>query len=98
MENWGLVTYRETALLVSNASSLLDRRYVSLVVAHELAHQASRPAVPSSAAAALAAAAAAPAAAAALAAALAAATLRLLPQLPELQPPVLLSAAQTQRS
>lgn len=39
MENWGLITYRETALLVSNESSVLDRRYVSLVVAHEMAHQ-----------------------------------------------------------
>lgn len=35
----GLITYRETALLVSNDSSLLDRRYVALVVAHEMAHQ-----------------------------------------------------------
>lgn len=35
----GLITYRETALLVSNESSVLDRRYVSLVVAHEMAHQ-----------------------------------------------------------
>lgn len=34
-----MVTYRETALLVTPASSLLDRRYVTLVVAHELAHQ-----------------------------------------------------------
>ena len=35
----GLITYRETALLVSDSSSALDRRYVSLVVAHEMAHQ-----------------------------------------------------------
>ncbi|KAH8232362.1 hypothetical protein KR032_004785 [Drosophila birchii] len=40
MENWGLVTYRETALLHSNRSSSLDARdNVALVVAHELAHQ-----------------------------------------------------------
>lgn len=39
MENWGLVTYRQTALLVSPTSSIFDRRYVSKVVAHELAHQ-----------------------------------------------------------
>jgi len=40
MENWGLVTYRETALLLdpSNAS-LGNRQRVVEVVAHELAHQ-----------------------------------------------------------
>ena len=40
MENWGLVTYRETALLgqvgVSSASEL---QRIAVVVAHELAHQ-----------------------------------------------------------
>jgi hypothetical protein len=35
----GVITYRETALLASNTSSLLDRRYIGLVVAHEMAHQ-----------------------------------------------------------
>ncbi|XP_052844693.1 aminopeptidase Ey-like [Drosophila gunungcola] len=40
MENWGLVTYRETALLYSDAvSSLEDKQHLSNVVAHELAHQ-----------------------------------------------------------
>jgi aminopeptidase N len=40
MENWGLITYRETALLASEATSAakaLER--VALVVTHELAHQ-----------------------------------------------------------
>lgn len=40
MENWGLVTYRETALLVDkDNSSSAARQYVALVVGHELAHQ-----------------------------------------------------------
>ncbi len=40
MENWGLVTFRETALLVdAEASSASNRQRVSAVVAHELAHQ-----------------------------------------------------------
>ncbi|VDD81793.1 unnamed protein product [Mesocestoides corti] len=39
MENWGLLTYRETALLIDEAqSSLQSKRYVALVVAHEVAH------------------------------------------------------------
>jgi len=40
MENWGLVTYRETALLVDpkNSASSAKQR-VALVVGHELAHQ-----------------------------------------------------------
>ncbi|EAN79326.1 aminopeptidase, putative [Trypanosoma brucei brucei TREU927] len=39
MENWGLITYRETALLCDAESSAAQRYYVALVVAHELAHQ-----------------------------------------------------------
>lgn len=40
MENWGLVTYRETALLVDpNESSAAGRQRVAVVVGHELAHQ-----------------------------------------------------------
>ena len=56
MENWGLITYRETALLYQvggdddddddyddgvqpGRSSLSDKEYVAVVVAHELAHQ-----------------------------------------------------------
>ena len=40
MENWGAVTYRESALLVDEKlSSLANKQWVALVVAHELAHQ-----------------------------------------------------------
>ena len=40
MENWGLITYRETALLHDPVADSKSRRiYVSTVVAHELAHQ-----------------------------------------------------------
>ena len=40
MENWGLITYRESALLYQpGRSSLSDREYVAVVVAHELSHQ-----------------------------------------------------------
>lgn len=40
MENWGLVTYRETALLIDpKNSSLKSKQWVALVVGHELAHQ-----------------------------------------------------------
>lgn len=40
MENWGLVTYRETALLVDpKNSSLVSKQTVAIVVGHELAHQ-----------------------------------------------------------
>mmetsp|Transcript_2941 Transcript_2941/g.13828 ORF Transcript_2941/g.13828 Transcript_2941/m.13828 type:complete len:688 (-) Transcript_2941:883-2946(-) len=40
MENWGLVTYRETALLLDpNQSSAQAKARVAEVVAHELAHQ-----------------------------------------------------------
>ncbi|XP_041374476.1 puromycin-sensitive aminopeptidase-like [Gigantopelta aegis] len=40
MENWGLVTYRETALLVDpEHSSAKIKQWVALVVGHELAHQ-----------------------------------------------------------
>ncbi len=40
MENWGLMTFRETALLYAeNKSSTRDRQYVAKVVAHEIAHQ-----------------------------------------------------------
>ncbi|RUS89957.1 hypothetical protein EGW08_002309, partial [Elysia chlorotica] len=39
MENWGLITYRETAMLYDPAvSSEVDKEYVAIVVAHELAH------------------------------------------------------------
>ncbi len=40
MENWGAITYRESALLVDEEhSSISNKQWVALVVAHELAHQ-----------------------------------------------------------
>lgn len=40
MENWGLVTYRETALMIDEATaSPQQKQRVAVVVAHELAHQ-----------------------------------------------------------
>lgn len=40
MENWGLVTYRENAILVDpNNTAAGVKQWVALVVAHELAHQ-----------------------------------------------------------
>jgi aminopeptidase N len=40
MENWGLITYREIALLVDpESTSIATKQYVALVVAHELSHQ-----------------------------------------------------------
>lgn len=40
MENWGLVTYRETALMIDEAkASTQQKQRVAIVVAHELAHQ-----------------------------------------------------------
>ncbi|XP_078048992.1 puromycin-sensitive aminopeptidase isoform X1 [Augochlora pura] len=40
MENWGLVTYRETCLLVDPQNTSAHRKqWIALVVAHELAHQ-----------------------------------------------------------
>ncbi|XP_062606091.1 endoplasmic reticulum aminopeptidase 1-like [Saccostrea cucullata] len=40
MENWGLITYRMTAVLYDpKHSSTRDKEWVAIVVAHELAHQ-----------------------------------------------------------
>ena len=39
MENWGLITYRETALLAGKNSSISSKKYVALVIAHETSHQ-----------------------------------------------------------
>ena len=41
MENWGLITYRESALLVDPlvASSASQKQRVAIIVAHELVHQ-----------------------------------------------------------
>ena len=42
MENWGLITYRESALLYEEGvSSEGQRQRVCTIVAHELAHQVS---------------------------------------------------------
>lgn len=43
MENWGLITYRETALLYDpKMSSNGDKEWVATVIAHELAHMVRR--------------------------------------------------------
>ncbi|MBQ3474080.1 M1 family metallopeptidase [Candidatus Saccharibacteria bacterium] len=39
MENWGLVTYRESMLLVGKSATLGAKKSVALTVAHELSHQ-----------------------------------------------------------
>lgn len=40
MENWGLVTYRETALLIdAQNSSLAVKQRVARTVCHEISHQ-----------------------------------------------------------
>jgi aminopeptidase N len=40
MENWGLITFRDTALLYDPASSSASsKERVASVIAHELAHQ-----------------------------------------------------------
>lgn len=40
MENWGLVTYRETALLADPKTiSISSRQWIATIITHELAHQ-----------------------------------------------------------
>ena len=40
MENWGLITYRDTAILYDpDESPASDKQWVTTVIAHELAHQ-----------------------------------------------------------
>ncbi|MBR0479805.1 M1 family metallopeptidase, partial [Candidatus Saccharibacteria bacterium] len=39
MENWGLVTYRESMMLASKNATLSTKKSVALTVAHELSHQ-----------------------------------------------------------
>lgn len=40
MENWGAITFRETALLVdAENTSLVTKQWVAIVIAHEIAHQ-----------------------------------------------------------
>jgi aminopeptidase N len=44
MENWGLITYRTTAVLFDEkASDIKYKNRVAYVVAHELAHQYVKP-------------------------------------------------------
>ncbi len=38
MENWGLVTFREIAMLANEQSSFDQKQYVAIVIAHELSH------------------------------------------------------------
>ena len=47
MENWGLVLYRESTLLHDEQKSSISNKYwVSLIVAHEIAHSVSPPPPP----------------------------------------------------
>ena len=39
MENWGLITYREAAMLAGDSSAENSREYVATVIAHEISHQ-----------------------------------------------------------
>ncbi|MBR3249001.1 M1 family metallopeptidase [Candidatus Saccharibacteria bacterium] len=39
MENWGLVTYRESMMLAGKTATVEAKKSVALVVAHELSHQ-----------------------------------------------------------
>ena len=39
MENWGLVTYRESCLLVDQNTPQATKEYIATVVTHELSHQ-----------------------------------------------------------
>lgn len=40
MENWGLVIYRETCLLVDSLITSTQRKqWIAVIIAHELAHQ-----------------------------------------------------------
>lgn len=39
MENWGLVTYRESQLLCNRSSSLATQKAATLTITHELSHQ-----------------------------------------------------------
>ena len=39
MENWGLVTYRESCLLANDTTSQTTREYIATVITHELSHQ-----------------------------------------------------------
>lgn len=39
MENWGLVTYRESCLLIDKTATLTDKIQIATVITHELSHQ-----------------------------------------------------------
>ncbi len=39
MENWGLITYRESCLLVDENTAISSRQSIATVIAHELSHQ-----------------------------------------------------------
>jgi aminopeptidase N len=40
MENWGLITYRESILFHDSLiSSYLEKQFTTIVIAHELSHQ-----------------------------------------------------------
>ena len=39
MENWGLVTYRESCLLADKTTTKTQKEYIATVIAHELSHQ-----------------------------------------------------------
>jgi len=39
MENWGLVTYRESLLIADKATTLEGKRHIAKTIAHEIAHQ-----------------------------------------------------------
>ena len=38
MENWGAITFREVALLIDENSSVANKRSVTSVLGHEIAH------------------------------------------------------------
>ena len=43
MEHWGLITYREVALLYSpKDSALVDKMAISNIINHEVAHQVNK--------------------------------------------------------
>lgn len=39
MENWGLITYRDSLLLIDDRSSVAAKHTAALVIAHEISHQ-----------------------------------------------------------
>ena len=39
MENWGLVTYRESMMLADKTASIDTKRSIAKTVTHELSHQ-----------------------------------------------------------